>query len=104
MQVRSAKAALRPNLTRRSITGMTRPRRLMTPRTNSGICGTGVIFCIRMISRTFSTATPYDSLSRATVKYLPAKREPLVEAAVARGELIKKGVSCGHDGVGHTFL
>jgi len=52
------KSAFRPNFTRRSTTGMTRPRRLITPFTNSGICGTGVIFCMRMISRTLRTAMP----------------------------------------------
>ncbi len=58
MQVRSAKSAFRPNFTRKSTIGITRPRRLITPFTKAGICGTGVIFCMRMISRTFRTAMP----------------------------------------------
>src|SRR4051812_2771198 len=72
MQVRSANSAFSPNFTRKSTTGMTRPRRLITPFTKDGTWGTGVIFCIRMISLTFSTAIPYASLSRTTVRYFPA--------------------------------
>src|SRR5688572_3967231 len=52
--------------------GITRPRRLITPFTNAGSCGTGVTFCILIISRTFSTPMAYASSSSTIVRYLPA--------------------------------
>ena len=47
-----------PSLARRSITGITFPRRLITPFTYGGICGTIVMWSIVMISRTFRTGIP----------------------------------------------
>ncbi len=44
-----------------------RPRRLMTPRTNSGARGTLVISATRLISCTCFTSTPYSSRSRKNV-------------------------------------
>ncbi len=41
-----------PNLSRRSTTGTTLPRRLMTPRMNSGVRGTFVIDVKSSTSRT----------------------------------------------------
>src|SRR5215471_4538019 len=63
--------ASNPNFSRRSITGITRPRRLMTPRTWLGICGTCVMSIALMISRTFSTGRPYSSTPSANVRYFP---------------------------------
>lgn len=62
-----------PNLLRRSVMGMTLPRRLMTPRTNSGMRGTRVIGCMPMISLTFRISRPYSSPARKNVRYLPAR-------------------------------
>jgi len=73
MQVRSVYAAAsRLNRRRRSTTGMTFPRRLMTPLTNSGVWGTGVMFIIPMISLTFRIPIPYSSPASEKVRYLPS--------------------------------
>ena len=72
MQLRSLSAAIgRQNLERRSTSGITLPRRLITPFTCSGMLATGVIGQRRMISRTFSTGIPYDSWLSVNVRYLP---------------------------------
>ena len=65
------------NLARRSITGITLPRRLMTPLTWAGTCGTGVMSITLMISRTLRTGRPYSSLPREKVRYLPASAAAL---------------------------
>ncbi len=59
--------AARPKRRRRSTIGMTLPRRLMTPSTNSGERGTLVISMIRMISCTFRIFTPNSSSSMLNV-------------------------------------
>jgi hypothetical protein len=56
------------NFTRRSMPGITRPRRLTPPLKKAGVGGSEVIFGRRMISRTFSTALPEASFSRTTVR------------------------------------
>src|SRR5947207_7732346 len=72
MQVRSEYAlAGSPNFMRISTMGTTFPRRLITPLTYSGNCGTLVMSMTLMISRTLSTDTAYSSLSSAKVRYLP---------------------------------
>src|SRR5436190_1830589 len=55
--------------------GMTLPRRLMTPRTWAATCGTCVMSITLMISRTFSTGSPYSSCPSANARYLPASAE-----------------------------
>ena len=73
MQVRSVYAvASNPKRSRRSMTGMTLPRRLMTPLTKSGVWGTGVIDIMPMISRTLRMPMPYSSLASEKVRYLPS--------------------------------
>src|SRR5215212_1323502 len=62
------------------MTGITLPRRLMTPRTWCGTCGTCVMSITLMISRTFNTGSPYSSRPIAKVRYFP----PVAEAFVAR--------------------
>ncbi len=54
------------------MTGITLPRRLITPRDVAGTCGTAVMSIILMISRTLSTGRPYSSSASAKVRYLPA--------------------------------
>jgi hypothetical protein len=53
-----------PKRSRRSTTGITLPRRLMTPRMKAGVRGTRVIGCMPMISCTFRISTPYSSSAR----------------------------------------
>ena len=62
-----------PNLRRRSMTGITLPRRLMTPLTYSGVCGTAVISWIPMISRTLRTLMANSSRPSRNVRCLPAR-------------------------------
>src|SRR4051812_28769637 len=57
------------NFTDRSTTGTTLPRRLMTPRTHSGIFGTFVITSHSMISFTFRRLTAYSSPPIRNVRY-----------------------------------
>jgi len=64
------------NFRRRSTTGMTLPRRLMTPRTKSRVRGTRVISMSPMISRTLRISRPYSSRASWKVMYLPARRRP----------------------------
>jgi len=58
MQVRSANSALRSNFTRRSTTGMTRPRRLITPFTKTGHLRHGCDFLHADDFATLRTAIP----------------------------------------------
>ena len=48
----------RPKRVRRSTTGMTSPRRLITPSTKEGARGTGVMRPTRITSRTSSSLSP----------------------------------------------
>jgi hypothetical protein len=58
-----------PNFTRMSTTGTTLPRRLITPRMNSGVRGTLVIVVKSKISRTFPTSSPKTSSPSLNVRY-----------------------------------
>ena len=51
----------RPNLSRRSMIGITSPRRLMMPFTNEGALGSHVISRTRMTSFTRRSSSPYSS-------------------------------------------
>ena len=70
MQLRGV-TSLRARLKRtaRSITGTTRPRRLMMPRMNSGIIGTSVVARYSMISLIETIATPKSSPVTEKVRY-----------------------------------
>src|SRR5690554_1386219 len=57
-----------PNLCLRSITGITLPRRFMTPLTNAGILGTRVIRGTSRTSWIFRTSIAYRSSPRKNVK------------------------------------
>ena len=59
----------RPKRTARSITGTTRPRRLMMPRMNPGIIGTSVVARYSMISLIETIATPKSSPVTEKVRY-----------------------------------
>src|SRR5262245_7044831 len=56
-----------PNLIGRSTTGMTLPRRFITPRTTGGIDGREVIRSLSTISRTYSICSAYSSPMRLKV-------------------------------------
>jgi hypothetical protein len=59
MQVRSPYSmGGRPNLRRRSTTGITRPRRFMTPLKKDGAWGMAVMSSMPMISRTLRISRP----------------------------------------------
>jgi hypothetical protein len=73
------------NFSRRSTTGITLPRRLITPRTNSRVRGTRVISMRPMISLTFRISSPYSSFAIWKVMYLPASRFPSSAASVSCG-------------------
>src|SRR5688572_12506455 len=72
-----------PNLRRRSTTGITRPRRFITPRTYSGVRGTGVMSISAMISRTRTSSTPYSSPPSLKVRYLPSLFTPVAVFVIA---------------------
>jgi hypothetical protein len=63
-----------PMRLRRSITGMTSPRRLVTPLTYCGAYGTGVAPSKFLTSRTWVTSTPYVTLSSENVSILISSR------------------------------
>src|SRR5271170_2494798 len=58
-----------PNFTARSTTGTTLPRRLVTPRIQTGVLGTVVTASYSMISRTFTIAMAYSSPAVKKVRY-----------------------------------
>ncbi|OPZ20105.1 MAG: hypothetical protein BWZ10_00753 [candidate division BRC1 bacterium ADurb.BinA364] len=62
-----------PNFKRRSTTGMTLPRRLITPRMKAGVRGTRVTFIMPMISWTLRISSPYSSSASLKVKCLPGR-------------------------------
>src|SRR5215467_1948320 len=59
----------RPNLTARSTTGTTLPRRLVTPRIQDGVFGTAVTVVYSMISFTLSRSKAYSSPAVKKVRY-----------------------------------
>src|SRR5208282_1037393 len=64
----------RPNLTARSTTGTTRPRRLVTPRIQTGVLGTVVTASYSTISLTFTMLMAYSSPAVMKVRYCTAFR------------------------------
>src|SRR5689334_9559206 len=66
----------RPRRVRRSITGITRPRRLMTPGSQWGASGTGEIATMRRISPTLLTGSAYSLLSTLKTTSWIADEEP----------------------------
>src|SRR5215472_4562112 len=59
----------RPNLTARSTTGTTLPRRLVTPQIQGGVFGTAVTVVYSMISFTLSRSKAYSSPAVKKVRY-----------------------------------
>src|SRR3954452_7980219 len=66
----------RPSRTRRSITGITLPRRLMTPGSQLGASGTGAMATMRRISPTLPTGRAYSDFSMRKTTSWVAVAEP----------------------------
>src|ERR1035441_6928708 len=89
MQVRSVcSCSGRPNLRRRSTTGMTLPRRLITPFTWAGVCGKEVMSCTPMISRTCRTRMPNSSRPSSKTRYFPPRSSPVSGTAGALSDTV----------------
>src|SRR5579862_1201196 len=58
-----------PNFTARSTTGVTLPRRLVTPLIHAGVLGTVVTVSYSMISRTLTMLMAYSSPAVKNVRY-----------------------------------
>src|SRR5215467_7717958 len=82
----------KPNLTARSTTGTTFPRRLMTPRIHEGVFGTEVTVSYPIISFTRKMLIAYSSSARRKVRYCCCSATSLIAAAIILSPLKSRPV------------